>query len=506
MTHPASIPRISAPALLAATALAAGLALAAGPARAQSPGQGNAVATPPEAPPDARPAVPIVVPPVIERRLPNGLSLAVVPRSGLPLVTVSLVVRAGPEVDPPGRAGTAELAAALLSKGAWRQGRPVPALQMVRQAEALGGALDSGSSWQATTLSMTVVTPQVEAALALVADAARHPMLAEDELGRARNQAADALRLSLGSPGELAAMALRRAYWGDTPHGAIKTPASLRRVTRADVQAFHARWFRPDNALLVLTGDIGADQAEALARRWLGTWAAPPLALPPLPSQAPRPQARPLLRLDLPGSGQSVVAVAAPFVAAEAADLRIGQVANAVLGGDYSSRLNQAIRIRRGLSYGVFSRAEAQDAGGLLAAQAQTAPATASQVLQLMRDEVVGLSDAAPSAGELAARQASLVGSFARRLQTTGSLAGLVAGQWVQRRPMAALARQADDWLSVQPEQVRVFARTHWVPGRIRAVVVGDLKGLGEAAPPDAAPALSVDQWLRELAVDTKGR
>ncbi|WP_158219624.1 pitrilysin family protein [Ideonella sp. A 288] len=481
-------------------------ALAAAPAQAQSPGHDAAVATPPEAPPDARPVVPIVVPPVVERRLPNGLSLAVVSRRGPPLVTLMLVVRAGPEADPPGRAGTAELAAALLSKGAWRQGRPVPALQMVRQAEALGGALDSGSTWQATTLSMTVVTPQAEAALALLADAARHPMLAEDELGRARNQAADALRLSLGNPTEVAAMALRRSYWGDTPHGAIKTPATLRRVTRADVQAFHARWFRPDNALLVATGDLDADQAEALARRWLGTWAVPPLPLPMLPSQAPRPQARPLLRIDLPGSGQSVVAVAAPFVAAEATDLRIGQVANAVLGGDYSSRLNQAIRIRRGLSYGAFSRVDAQDTGGLLAAQAQTAPATAHQVLQLMRDEVVGMAAAPPTAAELAARQASLVGSFARRLQTTGSLAGLVASQWVQRRPMAALTRQADDWLSVQPEQVRAFARTHWTSATVRAVVVGDLQGIGEPAPGDAAPALSVEQWLRELSAEPKGR
>lgn len=183
----------------------------------------------------------------------------------------------------------------------------------------------------------------------------------------------------------------------------------------------------------------------------------------------------------MPGSGQSSVLVSAPFAAEGDADRRIGQVASAVLGGGYSARLNQEVRIKRGLSYGAFSEAESQPTGGMFTARTQTHHPTAAQVLQLMRDELRRLGDAPPSADELAARQATLVGSFARRLDTTFGLAMLVLGQKAQGRPLADLNRHVSDILAVTPEQVQQFARSHWQPSRMRAVIAGDLKAAGDS-------------------------
>jgi zinc protease len=155
-------------------------------------------------------------------------------------------------------------------------------------------------------------------------------------------------------------------------------------------------------------------------------------------------------------------------------------VAHAVLAGGYSARLNQVVRIQRGLSYGVAGAVEALAPGGMAGAQAQTAHANAPQVLDLLRSEMLRLADVPPTADELAARQATLVGGFGRRLETTAGLASLLAGQWAARRPLTDLAAHVPQLLAVTPAQVQDFARRHWTASALRAVVVGDLSATGD--------------------------
>lgn len=465
------------------------LALGAGPAIGLSglglcgialPGSAGAVPGVDE-PPPAQPPRALQLPEVAERQLDNGLVVQVAPRPGLPLVSLVLAVRAGPEADPPGRNGAAELLATLWPKGAQRGGRPVGAAELARQAEALGSPLDARSSWGLGTLTMTVTSARTDAALALLADVLRRPLLAAGELDRARAQALDTLRLSLGSPDEVAGRVLRRSFWGDVPHGRAVTPAALQRLALADLRGFQATWVRPDRVALMLVGDITPDAGFQLAQRLLGDWRAPAGAPPVAVMAPPRSLDHPLVLVDLPGAGQSCVAVAAPFVAQAAADRRTGVVAHAVLAGGYSARLNQVVRIQRGLSYGVAGTTEALAPGGMASAQAQTAHANAPQVLALLRGEITRLADAPPGADELAARQATLVGGFGRRLQTTGGLAGVLAGQWAAGRPLADLADHVPQLLAVTPAQVQDFARRHWSAGALRAVVVGDLSATGDA-------------------------
>ncbi len=454
-------------------------------------------------PPLPQPARPLLLPALQQQRLDNGLDLVVVERPGLPLLSLSLLVRAGPEADPPGSPGVAAMTSTLWPKGARRGGRAVSASELARQAEALGGALESRSSWGASTLSMTVTSARGEEALALMADVLRQPLLADDELERARSQALDALRVTLGNPADLANLALRRCFWGDVPHGRVAPPAALQRLKRSELQAFQSQWVRPDRVALVLVGDITVEQGQALAQKLLGDWRAPANTPPALALAAPRPIAQSLVLIDMPGSGQSGIAVAAPFVASGAADRRIGLVANAVLGGGYSARLNQEVRIKRGLSYGAFSGAEAFAVGGMLTAQTQTNHPTAAEALALLRGEITRLADAAPGADELAARQATLVGSFGRRLETTAGLSALVIGELVSGRPLDGLRGHVAALLAVTPAQVQEFARQHWTAGALRAVVVGDLAAAGDSLSALAPPALRLS--LAELDLEQLG-
>ena len=472
----------------------------------------------------------LLLPAVQAARLANGLDIVVAARPGLPLVTLTLLVRAGPEADPPSQPGVALMTSTLWPKGALRAGQPVPAAALARQAEALGSGQDVGSGYGASSLSMSLGSPRLGAALALMSDVLRHPLLAADELARARTQALDGLRVTLGNPADVAALALRRSFWGDVPHGRVLLPSALQKISRADVQAFQARWVRPDRVALVVAGDVTPSRVQALAQSLLGDWRAPAGAAP-LPRLAP-PNTGPdaLLLIDMPGSGQSAVAVGAPYIrniirnasrdpgrnadrnadsntvrvpvrdpirvpvpvpvpdtaentAADRAQRFAGLLAQAVLGGGYSARLNQEVRIKRGLSYDVSASAESFAPGGMFSARTQTDHRTAAEVLKLLRAEIAGLADAPPPADELAARAATLVGSFARRLETTAGLAATLAGQLAQGRAPADLADElaayAPGVLAVTPVQVQAFARNQWHAGALRAVVAGDLAAAG---------------------------
>lgn len=472
-----------------------------------------------DAPPLALPPRPVVLPSLAAHALSSGLQVVVASRRNTPLVTATLMVRAGPEVDPAGRAGAAALTAAVLTKGARLGGRPAGAPDIARQAESLGATLDTTSTWHASTVSMTVTTPQLPRALALMVDVLRHPLFADAEIERVRALTLDGLRVALSDPAAVADMTMRRAAWGNAPWGRSPTPASLRRLQRADATALHDQHYRPSQAVLVLAGDIGADVGLGLAERLLADWRDPSVGLGAAPAsasatQAARPAAAPdataagaTVLVDMPGAGQSAVVVAAPFVGHRHPQRRIGQVANAVIGGGYSARVNQEVRIRRGLSYGAFSETQVHPDAGLMLASTQTSHAHVAEVLRLLRAEILRLAEAAPSPEELAARQATLVGSFARRLETTGGLAAIVLSQLAAGRALDELGQTVQEIMSVTPTQVQQFAREHWLPGRLSSVVAGDLASAGSALADTAPRALRVPIGQLDLeAADLGGR
>jgi zinc protease len=178
---------------------------------------------------------------------------------------------------------------------------------------------------------------------------------------------------------------------------------------------------------------------------------------------------------------------------------RVAQVAAAVLGGSYSARINQEVRIKRGLSYGASAGLNLYPEGGVLLTSAQTNHRNVAEVEQVMRHEIVRLAHDAPTVAELSARQAGLVGSFARQLDTTAGLASLVI-DWVERRrTLEGIRDVVPAVLAVSAEQVRDFAAQHWSASQLRTVIVGDLDAAG--------PTLSREgAWVgsaRQLRLDT---
>lgn len=438
-------------------------------------------------PPPPGPARPLQLPVFAQTRLANGMTLVVIERRGVPLVTAMLSVQAGSLRDPPGKSGLAELTFGVLGKGARRAAVTADAAALASAADALGSSLDSSTGAQTSRLAMTVMSIHLTASLALLADLLRAPTLPAPEIDSSRLQLQQAIRLEAADPAALAAKLAWRLHWGDSPAGRLSTEQSLARIRREDVQAFYRQHMRPERTSLVLTGDLNLTQGKALAELHFGGWRPPHAGLakaaPAAGPQAVGPQALgpQTLLIDLPGSAQTSVLVLAPYPAQGQGQARIGALASAVLGAGYSSRINQQVRIKRGLSYGAYSSVASLPAGGLLTLNAQTQAQSAAEVAALLRSELLSLSSEPVPADELLARQQGLIGEFGRQLETTQELAALAADQLERAEPLADLARFTDELKAVGADQLLAFAKQHWPAQAVRSVVVGDLALAGEA-------------------------
>ena len=405
------------------------------------------------APPAPGPELVPVVPRPVNQRLANGLNVVTVPKRDLPLVSIALVGRGGAADDADGRAGTAGLTASVLTEGTATRS----AAEIDRAVEALGASLASGAGWDGSQLGLTVRTSEADRALAIVADIARNAALAGEELERQRAIAIDAVRVAMSDPGEVASMAAMRTLYGAAPYGRTATQRTLAAITEADLRTAYRRIWNPSAATLILTGDLDPAQGLALAERHFGSWrgnAAPPAAAP----AAAAPPRTDIVVIDMPGSGQAAVAVARNALARSDPRYYRAAVANAVLGGGYSARLNQEIRIRRGLSYGSGSGIDARRRPGPFIATTQTRNDAAAEVLGLILAEMRRLGAEPISAAELNARRASLTGDFGRDVETTGGVAGLIAAYVQSGLGPDEIERYSRAVLAVTPAEAQAAA------------------------------------------------
>jgi zinc protease len=423
-------------------------------------------------PPIAAPVQPVLPKPA-ERVLANGLRVIVARSSDLPLVTADLTVMTGGFADPPSLSGAAAMTAEMLTEGTTTRS----AQDIARQVEELGATLESAASSEASSVTLNVMPDKLAAGMAIMADVAKHPAFKPEELDRQRQLALDNIQVAYQRPGSLAGLATAPVVFAGTPLGHVSrgAAASLGRMTPADLAAIHRAGYRPDNAVLVLTGDITAEQGFALAQQAFGDWVRPTTPVPAIPTITPHAQTRTLV-IDLPGAGQASVNVAKVGIARSDPDYYTGIVANTVLGGGYSARLNEEIRIKRGLSYGASSSLAASRTTGLFRASAQTKNESAPQVVDLIVGEMKTLAATAPTAAELTARKSVLVGEFGRDLATTDGLADILGNLAVYGVPLDEITRYTANVEAVTPTQVQTFAGRVLDPAASDIIIAGDAK------------------------------
>ncbi|RDE06181.1 M16 family metallopeptidase [Sphingomonas aracearum] len=427
-------------------------------------------------PAPAAPIAPTLPRPVVTT-LANGLTIVTVEKHDQPLVTANLVSKAGGGSDPAGRAGLHSLAADVLTKGTTTRS----ASEIAAAVEALGGSLDSDAAWDGSAVNLTVKSDQIRPALTLLADVAQHPVFASDEVERARAQAIDAVAVTLKSPASLSGLVAGRAMFGDAPYGhpLSGTPGSLKAITPAELKAAYARTWTPQNATLLLVGDITPAAAETLAKQSFGAWkagSAPAAALAEGAAPAPR-----VIVVDMPDAGQAGVVVGRPALTRRDPVFYSASVANGVLGGGFSSRLNQEIRIKRGLAYGAGSSLSARRLPGSLTARTQTKNPTAAETVSIILAEMARLGREPVAAAELEPRKATLVGDFGREIETTAGIAGVLGEYAVEDVPLSELGAFTTKVNAVTPQDLQAAAARLLDPSKASIVVVGDARQFVEA-------------------------
>ena len=425
-------------------------------------------------PPPAQPRS-ASIPKPVEQTLPNGLRVIVIERRESPLVSAQLIIKNGGEVDPPELAGLADMTASLLTKGTQTR----DATKIADEIESLGGSLQSSARWDSSSASVGVMSSKIGPAMEILADVVRRPTFKSEEVERLRQQYLDSLTLALGEPGSIARFVAARVVFGDAPYGhpLSGTTESLTRITPADIVKMHGRYYRPDNAILVIGGDITTRDALALATKYFGDWQKPSTPLPDLstPAQNAAAQKPRVVVIDKPDAGQAAVYLARTGINRTDPDYFRGIVTNSVLSG-YSGRLNQEIRIKRGLSYGAGSALDTRRQVGPFVASAQTKNESGAEVAELLLGEVSKLSSAPPPDAELTPRKAVLIGNFSRNLETVDGVVSQIGFLALYGVSLDEINRYITSVQAIRSEDVQKFAGSRLDAKTSNIIIVGNAK------------------------------
>jgi len=403
--------------------------------------------------------------------LPNGLTLILSERRGLPIVAANLVLRTGSDANPLDKPGLANFAAAMLDEGTSTRN----ALQIADEVATLGASLGIGSSMDATTLSARSLSKNFASTLDLMADVTLHPSFPAEEIERQRASRLAGLVQQRDNPGQVAAQVTASALYGPKhPYGysEIGTEAAVKSMTRADMEAFWKQNFVPNNAALVVAGDISMNELRGLAERAFGAWQRGAPVRPALGSPATTP-ARVVI-VDKPGSPQTQVRVASIGAARSSPDFRPMQVMNLALGGLFSSRINMNLREEHGYTYGANSQFSFRRAAGPFQIASGVRTDVTGLAVSEMFKEIRGMVEKPVSADELQKAKDALANSLPGAFESSANAVNNFSNVFTYDLGLDYYTRYAEQVNAVTTDQALAVSKKYLVPGNMVVIAVGD--------------------------------
>jgi zinc protease len=439
---------------------AALLALVAAPALAQFP----------TTPPAAGAIKPAQFPPFQTATLSNGMKLLVVSNRRLPVLSISLSFSAGGKYDPAGKTGTADMVAALLTKGAGKRNAEAVASAI----EGVGGSISASAGADFLGVDGGALSENAALALELLADAVMRPTFDEKEIEIYRTQALSGLQLEQSQPASIAGRIFAAELYGKHPYGRRPDAASVKGITKADLVAFQKARLRPTGALLVLAGDItlarAQQMAEAAFKGWTGAAPAPLAGA----SAPPTRTGTEIVLVHRAGSVQSNIVTGNLTWAAGDPRHYAATLANRVLGGGSDARLFMILREQKGWTYGSYSSLTRQQGVGQFSATAETRTEVTDSSLKELITQFKRIGDEPISAKEFEDAKSALVGRFPLQVETAAQVAGQVSNAQLLGLPADYVQTYRQKLAAVTPASAQAAAKAAVQPDRMLAVVVGD--------------------------------
>jgi zinc protease len=426
-------------------------------------------------PPQPGPPPQLQLPPIQKRQLANGLRVWIAELHDVPVAQVNLLVTAGAATDPPRRYGLANMTAAMLEQGAGSRS----ALQIADAIDYLGADLTAASGFDSSVVRLHVPVARLADALPIMGDVALHPTFPAEELDRLRQQRLTSILQARDDPPTIAAAALARVLYGNSHR--YGTPIfgsaeAIKTFTPDDLKSFYASVYRPDRAALIAVGDVTPDTLLPSLETTFGAWRAPDGGKPaePLP-QVQQPAARQIYLIDKPDAPQSQIRIGGIGVPRSTPDYFPLQVLNTILGGSFSSRLNNNLREEHGYTYGAGSGFDMRVGPGPFAASAGVQTDKTAEALTEFFHELNGILKPVP-ADELARAKNYVSLRFPGTFETTGDMSRRLEDMIVFQLPDDYFSKYVQNIQAVTAADVERVAARYILPARFAVVVVGDLK------------------------------
>ena len=424
-----------------------------------------------------------VFPSIVRHTLGNGLRVCTVEHHNVPIITLNLQVAGGSGADPEGLEGLAALVADMADEGTGT----LSALEVSDALSRIGAAYDVDVGGDATDFSLTTLTRFASRGAALLADMATRPRLLESEFLRVRQLRLDRLRQLKDLPSAVAEQTFLRLVYGNHPyaHLAIGSDASLRRLTSDEIVSFHAGAFQPSKSMLFVCGAMTHEEMRRLAEDTFGGWVA---------THGSANGARAASDIE-PVAGPVTKLVVVPRESAAQSELRIGHlstrrvtpdysallVMNAVLGGQFVSRVNLKLREEKAYTYGARTSFDWRRGMSPFVLQTSVHTASTADAIADSLAEIAGLRGSRPPTDEeMSLAKASLTRGYPRGFETAQQVARSVSMLSLYGLPDTYFEEFVPKVNAVTSRDVVDAAARYLDPAKLTTLVVGDYSAIAE--------------------------
>lgn len=428
--------------------------------------------------PEGKPAPKVQLPQIQKTKLKNGLNVWLVEQHELPTVAINLVIQAGSDHDPAGQAGLASMTADLLDEGT----KTLTSLQIAEQLESTGATLNTNSSFDGSFMTLTTLTKHLDPAVKVFTDVLMNPVFPKKDFERIRKQRLTALIQQRDQPPAIANNAYARILYGAAhPYGnnPVGTESSLKAMTTDDLRKFYETYYRPNNATLIVVGDVLMKDVTSRLDDAMAGWQAGDVAS----FTVPEPQAVDKIRvylIDKPGAAQSEVRIGYPSLARNTPDYFPVFVMNRILGGQFTSRINLNLRERHGYTYGANSGFAFRKGVGPFTAQGGIVTEKTDSALHEFMNEINLMREKGMTAEELAFAKKGLIGNFALAFETPAQIAGRLQDLLLYNLPEDYYNNYLQNIDGVTLAEAQRVAGKYLNSSAMSVVVVGDLAKIKE--------------------------
>jgi zinc protease len=418
----------------------------------------------------------------------NGLEVIFVEQNEVPKLNLSLYVGGSNAAISADKQGVPDFMAELLTKGT----ETLSSTAIAEMIESVGGDVSASAGLEWTNLSANALSTDSDLAFDLLADMALNPIFPMDEMEVIREQTLTFLEQNEVEPDTLANRQFGRLAYGGHPYGYYMNQETVDAITRDDVVAFHETYYKPNNALLVVVGDITLDQAEESVARVFGEWESGDV-----PDYLDYPTAElgdtsVIYLIDRPDSQQATIQVGNRAINARTPERYALTVVNSVLGSGASSRLFDNLREDKGYTYGVYSRFGRPNDTSTFRVLTDVDQEHTADAIQEILFELEDIRTNEISESELADAKGLLIGNFALAIEDPADFARQLSTRYLTGLPIDELNNYLPEIEDVTALEAKNAAAKYIDSEQPIIVVVGNADVVQEQLE-ELAPVVVVD-------------